>query len=120
MYVICQIPRICDNCSILSYLPILAYNCIKHSKILDCLDLLRTEELEKNFFRRVGKIFLQFTHFSEFFYIQFFFPIFFLFFLDLEKKVQKIQKNILLILLFFQHFGEILSRVILIFPSYLG
>ena len=49
MYVIRQIPRICDNCSILSYLPILAYNCIKHSKILDCLDLLRTEELEKKF-----------------------------------------------------------------------
>ena len=69
---------------------------------------------EKKFFRTV------YSFFRIFLYSNFFFPIFFLFFLDLEKKVQKIQKNILLILLFFQHFGEILSRVILIFPSYLG
>ena len=46
MYVIGQTPGICDDRSILSYLPILAYKCIRHSKILDCLELLRTEEME--------------------------------------------------------------------------
>ena len=46
MYVIGQTPGICDDRSILSYLPILVYKCIKHSKILDCLELLRTEEME--------------------------------------------------------------------------
>ena len=40
--------------------------------------------------------------------------------LKFKEKSRKSKKNILLILLFFQHFGEILSRVILIFPSYLG
>ena len=61
----------------------------------------------EKFFQLSGKIFpdslLIFQNFSIF---KFFFPIFFLFFLDLEKnvlilqKVQTIQKNILLILLF--------------------
>ena len=46
MYVIGETPGICDDRSILSYLPILAYKCIRHSKILDCLELLRTEEME--------------------------------------------------------------------------
>ena len=46
MYVIGETPGICDDRSILSYLPILAYKCIRYSKILDCLELLRTEEIE--------------------------------------------------------------------------
>ena len=107
-----------ENCS----------NFFPETFLLEEKKLTLTATLRKNFsnspekfFQRVGKIFpeslLIFQNFSIF---PFFFPIFFLFFLDLEKKVQKIQKNILLILLFFQHFGEILSRVILIFPSYLG
>ena len=55
MYVIGQTPGICDDRSILSYLPILAYKCIRHSKILDCLELLRTEETE-NFLKSYSEL----------------------------------------------------------------
>ena len=78
------------------------------------LTLTLTATLQKNFsnspekfFQRVGKIFPEsLLIFQDFSMFKFFFPIFFLFFLDLEKnvlilqKVQTIQKNILLILLF--------------------
>ena len=63
--------------------------------------------LRKNFSRELEKIFRRvYSFFRIFLCSNFFFPIFFLFFLDLEKnvlilqKVQTIQKNILLILLF--------------------